>query len=145
MHFTILYIMEDEKIENLSYGSVEEEFSNQFCYCCGETEPPYPICDWFQIGGRWNDILWATKGIKGEPSWGDTHETGPKQFSIVEIRNLIKDININNIHGVASRNKGECWEEGWGTGEKSSIVADYIEKINKKEIKGCVALIDCHD
>ena len=144
MHFTILYVMENEELENINLGTVAEQFSDQFCYCCGETEPPCPICDWFQIGGRWNDPFWATKGIKGEKSWGDSHSTGPKQFSIVEIKNLIKPIEVKDIFGVASRDSGDCIQSDWGGGDKQGIV-DLINKINKKEIKGCIALIDCHD
>lgn len=141
MHFTVLYLMEGEKLEDVSTALVEEEFAEDFCDCCGESEPAiYGVCDWFQVGGRWCDQLKAKKGIKGDKSWGDTEESGDQWFSIVEIEDLLEPISKKLIYAVADRHGYYCDEsddEDWKT--------KLIQKINKKEIKGCVALIDCHD
>ena len=148
MHFTILYIMENEKLENISCWSVEDEFRDRFCYCLGETDPPTPICDWFSIGGRWEDNMIAIKGIKASGSRADEPKEGPgkrsKRFSIVEIKNLIKPIKKEEIYGVAFRDSEECISPD-NNENAEQIISEWLNKINNKEIKGCVALIDCHD
>lgn len=138
MHFTVLYLMEGKKLDDVNTALVEEEFGERFCDCCGESEPAIvDVCDWFQIGGRWDDQLKAKKGIKGDKSWSNAdEESGENWFSIVEIEDLIEPISKKFIYAVADEHD-YFEDEEWKT--------KFIQKINKKEIKGCVAVIDCHD
>lgn len=137
MHFTVLYLMENKELEDVSTALVEEWFGERYCYCCGETEPTiWSVCDWFQIGGRWCDQIKAKKGIKGDKSWGNLEESDENWFSIVEIQDLLEPISKKLIYAVADDDKYT---------EDEDRTAEIIQKINKKEITGCVALIDCHD
>ena len=138
MHFTVLYLMKDEELDNISLSEIEEDFSDRYCYCCGETRPRYQYyCDWFSIGGRWCDLLKANRGIRGERSWTNANETSePEAYSVVEIKDLTENIDIDMIYAIAL---------------KSTIIEDrekigrYLDKINHQKIKGVIALIDCHD
>ena len=137
MHFRVLYIMPNVSLDDISLGGIEEEFGKKFCYDCGaSTGEIMDFCDWFQIGGRWCDQLKAKKGIKGDKSWGNMEESGENWFSIVEIQDLLEPISKKFIYAVADDDNYT---------EDEDHKAEIIQKINKKEITGCVALIDCHD
>ena len=139
MHFTTLYLLKGEELDNVSTSTIEEDFYERFCYGCGENVPKYQYwCDWFQIGGRWCDILKAKKGLVGERSFCNKDEKQLKNhFSIAEIKDLTGDLDTNYIYAVATRSR--IYHSG------SDKYADLIKKINNKQIKGVVALIDCHD
>ena len=139
MHFTTLFILKGEKLENISLKYIEDLFCDRFCYCCGETTPKYEWwCDWFQVGGRWCDILVANKGIVGERSWcNQEEEQEPNHFSIVEIKDLKEPINEDSIYAVAT--KSRIYQDG------DEKYHSLIEQINSKQFDGVIALIDCHD
>lgn len=140
MHFTTLFILEGRKLgEDISYGRIEETFSEKYCYCCGETETEImDWCDWFLIGGRWNDaeVIKATKGIRGENGIGEGYTD--KGYSIANIED-ITEINEDLIYSVATE------DELFVKEENEEAFNELIRKVRNKEIKGVVALIDCHD
>ena len=149
MHFTTLFILQGEKLEDLSTYEIEEIFGERFCYHCGETRPKYEYwCDWFQIGGRWCDILKAKKGIHCGRSW--SNDNAPKvdgEYSIVDIADLTEPIDRNLIYAVATRSRIYQEDNDWQTGgkvDKSKFHA-LLDKIDNKQISGVIALIDCHD
>ena len=148
MHFTTLFILKNETLDTISTSEIEDMFSERFCYCCGEQRPMYRYwCDWFQIGGRWCDILKATRGItcsRGYPNKGEPIIKG--QYSIVEIKDLTEPIDRDMIYSVATKSriylKSNDWQDGIVDPNK---FAELLDKIDKKLIKGVIALIDCHD
>ena len=147
MHFTVLYIMEDVKLEDLikEYGGkkgvvnkIYDDFGTLYCDGCGEFEPENCyVCDWFQIGGRWFDILPAKNGISGDASFilKDTKET--QNFcSICNIEDLDKNFEFENkIYGIA---------DNCDYFENEDYMKQIFDKIRKNEIKGVIALLDCH-
>lgn len=141
MHFTTLFLLENETLDNISFSEIEEDFANRFCYCCGETTPKYRNwCDSFQIGGRWCDILEAKRGLVGKRSWCNENEKRlPDTFSVVEIEDLTKKIDIESIYAIAT--KSRIYEYNCEKEKFQSL----LDKINNKKIKGVIALIDCHD
>jgi len=151
MHFTTLYLLQNEELENISTGLIEEDFAERFCYSCGETTPRYRYwCDWFKIGGRWVDIIQAKKGIKGTPSWGYSEAELEKirksktHFSIVNIKDITRKIKKENIYSIATKSRIYCGEDYASDYEKAKY-DKLLEKINNKSIDGVIALIDCHD
>lgn len=150
MHFTTLFILKGVELEDISQSEIEEMFSDRYCYCCGETTPKYDYwCDWFQIGGRWCDMLKAKKGIhctRGYPNEGEPVIEG--QFSVANIEDLEEPIDSNYIYAIATKSRIYQSNNEWG-GNEGNVAKDkyleLLEKINKKQIKGVVALIDCHD
>lgn len=143
MHFTTLFILKNETLDNISLCDVENEFGKRFCYSCGESTPKYRYwCDWFLVGGRWGDILQAQKGI-----YGDGCDKPRKGFySIVEIKDLTAPLDVNSIYAVATKSrifqKSDEWTSGLPNEEKFNKL---IDDINNKRFKGVIALIDCHD
>ena len=141
MHFTTLFLLKGAKLEDLSKNEIEDMFCDRFCYCCGETKPMYDYwCDWFQIGGRWCDMLKATKGItcdRGYPNEGEPIVKG--KYSIVEIKDLEEEINKEYIYAIAT--KSRIYQNKVGKDKFTQLLND----INNKKINGVIALIDCHD
>ena len=139
MHFTTLFILKGEKLDDISFQEIDDMFCERFCYCCGESRPMYEYwCDWFQIGGRWCDLLVATKGKVGERSWcNQDDKMEQNHFSIVEIKDLTNDIDKEMIYAVATKSRiyHDCDEK----------YHQLIDQINAKQINGVIALIDCHD
>lgn len=148
MHFTTLFLLKGAKLEDLSKNEIEELFCDRFCYCCGETKPMYDYwCDWFQIGGRWCDMLKATKGItcdRGYPNEGEPIVKG--KYSIVEIKDLEEEINEEYIYAIATKSRIYQNNNEWG-GNKvdKDKFTQLLNDINNKKINGVIALIDCHD
>ena len=148
MHFTTLFVLKKEELENLSEYAIEEEFSKRFCYCCNETTPKYRYwCDWFQIGGRWSDILHAKKGIRCARGWSnDNAPIVNGVYSIVNIRDLTKPIDRSQIYAVATKSKIYQKTNEWTGGIASPNKFDsLLNQIDNKEFDGVIALIDCHD
>lgn len=148
MHFTTLYILRGEDLENWSRYSIEDDFSDRFCYCCGETRPKYIYwCDWFQIGGRWSDFLKAKKGIHCERGWSnDNAPIVEGEFSIVNIEDLTEPIDRSKIYSVATRSKIYLKNDDWTYGTVDAVKFNKIlDDIDNKRFKGVIALIDCHD
>lgn len=139
MHFSTIYILKNETLENVGLNSIEQDFYERFCYGCGENVPKYQSwCDWFQIGGRWCDELIASKGINGEKSWYNENMALQKNhYSIVEIKDLIEPLDKNNIYAFAT--KSRIYQD---SNDKYDY---YLNAINNKTIKGVIVLIDCHD
>ena len=148
MHITTLFILKGEELENLSQNEIERMFEERFCYCCGETKPKYLMwCDWFQIGGRWGDILKAKKGIHCERGWSNDNAPIVKgEYSIVDIHDLTEPLPRDRIYSVATKStitlKNEDWTCGNVDKEKFNKLLDDIDN---KKFKGVIALIDCHD
>ena len=148
MHFTTLFILKGEKLENLSMNEIENMFCERYCYCCGETHPKYQYwCDWFQIGGRWSDILKAKKGIKGSKSWCNQDEKSPKNlYSVVQIKDLTNKLPRDNIYAVATKSRIYLEENDWQNGDVDPHkFHQLLDQIDYKEFDGVIALIDCHD
>ena len=141
MHFSTLFLLKNKTLDNICFSEIEKDFAKRFCYCCGETTPKYRNwCDWFQIGGRWCDILEAKRGLVGERSWCNENEKRlPDTFSVVEIEDLTKKIDIESIYAIAT--KSRIYEYNYEKEKFQSL----LDKINNKKIKGVIALIDCHD
>ena len=138
MHFTSLYILKNEKLDDISRGEIEDRYTDDYCYCCGETNPYVtPYCDWFQFGGRWNDEgLVASRGIKGSSSWyNESIEVPDNVYSIVEIKDLLEP--VNEVYSIIF--------DGEEPIEDEDKIKEILEKINSKEINGVIALIDNHD
>ena len=150
MHFTTLFILKGEKPEDLSVSEIEDIFGDRFCYSCGATTPKYEYwCDWFQIGGRWCDILKARKGIHCERSWSnDNAPIEEGMYSIVNIEDLEEDIPEHMIYAVATKSRIYQKSNDWG-GSEEGVDKDKFTKlirdINAKKFNGVIALIDCHD
>lgn len=148
MHFTTLFILKGETLENISENEIEEMFSDRFCYCCGETKPKYLYwCDWFQIGGRWCDILKAKKGIHCERGWSnDNAPIDDEEFSIVEIKDLTEPLPRHLIYSVATKSKIILKNEDWTCGKvDEEKFNQMLDDIDNKKYNGVIALIDCHD
>ena len=148
MHFTTLFIIKNADLDDLSASEIEEMFSDRFCYCCGETTPKYDYwCDWFQIGGRWPDILKAKKGIQCESSWSNDY--APKvdgSYSIVNIKDLTEPINRQQIYAVATKSRIYQHDEDWGgSNVDKEKFNKLLDDIDNKRFNGVVALMDCHD
>ena len=150
MHFSTLFLLKGATLEDTSERDIEVEFYEKFCYGCGENTPKYQYwCDWFQIGGRWCDMLVAKKGIRcdrGYPNEGEP--IVPNHFSIVEIKDLTEPISSERIYAIATRSRIYQSSNDWGGSENGVNIDKYnelIDKINNKQINGVVALIDCHD
>ena len=143
MHFTTLYLLKGETLDNVSLSSIEQDFSDRFCYCYGETRPKYRYwCDWFQIGGRWCDMIQAKRGIVGKRSWANKDDEPNKDhYSIVEVKDMEGEIgiDINSIYAIAT--KSRIFE----TDIYPDKVKKIIQDINEKKFKGVIAFIDCHD
>lgn len=144
MHFTVLYVKEDTKLEDITLSDIEEEFGDAYCYCCGDREADIMnVCDWFQVGGRWSDVIKATRGIKGDPSWCSTPTTENDLFSIVEIADVDEEFLTtrleNFVYAVATP---ETYEENY---DENKEFKEIFNKVKNKQINGVIALIDCHD
>lgn len=147
MHFANLYVMPNEKVEDITNGYIEDTFLDDFCYCNGERweECPNPICDWFQLGGRWSkSILSAKKGGIGEHSLmldekGIKKWKQSKKFDYANIEDLTEIIEEERVYGI-------CYEGDYYTRhDNENQFKQLLDKINKKIIHGVVAVIDCHD
>ena len=148
MHFTTLFILKNETLDNIKLWDIEDEFGKRFCYSCGESTPKYRYwCDWFQIGGRWADLLKAKRGIFGERSClGDKNEPETGLYSIVEIKDLTAPLDTNSIYAVATKSRIYQKSDEWTCGKPNEEKFNkLIDDINNKRFKGVIALIDCHD
>lgn len=148
MHFTTLFVLKNETFESISRSQIEDMFAERFCYCCGETKPKYHYwCDWFQIGGRWPDMLKAKKGIRCEKGWSNDYaEDQEGMFSVVEIKDLTDKLPKDYIYAIAT--KSRIYEHVDGYDEKlvnQDMFTRLINDINNKKFNGVIALIDCHD
>lgn len=147
MHFTVVYFKENVTLKDLKSkyldikDQLSEEFYTKYSDGCGERKPDiYDVCDWFQIGGRWNDMLRATKGYKGKASIFDLNKsTESNAFSIVNSADLEEEF-LNKIDscfaGVAT--ELEYFEEG------DPKFINFFTKLKNKEINGVLCLMDCH-
>ena len=128
MHFTTLFILKGEKLEDLSQNEIEELFSERFCYNCGETKPKYLMwCDWFQTGGRWPDIIKAKKGIHCERGWSnDNAPIIEGEYSIVNIEDLTEPLPRDLIYSVATKSKLVMKSDAWRCGEVNEEKFDKI-------------------
>lgn len=140
MHFTTLYLMRGEELDNISEDYIESDFGQRFCYCCGETHPMYQYwCDWFQIGGRWAEPIVAKRGLLGSRSFcnRDEKRVSKNNYAIAEIKDITKPLDESIIYAIATRSRIYTSDD-----EKYHIL---LKKINTKQIKGVIAFIDCHD
>ena len=152
MHFTVLYVMENQSLDQLKNRFGEEgvinkiynEFGTLYCDGCGEWEPEnFYICDWFQIGGRWLDLLPAKKGITGEGSFMRYASSTNGNCSICDIEDLDENFDFEKtIYGVATDT--DYYETNWRDDSLTDDMKEWFNKIRTKQIKGVVALIDCH-
>ena len=148
MHFTTLFILKGEKLENLSHSEIENMFFERYCYGCGENTPKYMSwCDWFQIGGRWCDILQAKKGIHCTRSFpNEDMPTIKNEFSIVQISDLTAPLPRVNLYSIATKSRMYVKENDWQDG---AIVDEkkfnkFLDDIDNKVFDGVIAVIDCH-
>ena len=139
MHFTTLYLLKGEELDNLNASIIEADFGMRYCYCCGETRPMYQWwCDWFQIGGRWAEPIIAKKGLLGERSFFNREEKRlPDHYAIAEIKDITAPLDENCIYAIAT--KSRIYQKG------DKKFDTLLSKINNKTINGVVAFIDCHD
>lgn len=148
MHFTTLFVLKGEKLEDINDFSVSNDFGDRFCYFCGETKPRYKDwCDWFEIGGRWCDILKAKRGIHCRRGWSNNNsKVVDGEFSIAQIKDLTEPLDRDLIYSVATRSrvfmKNGAWQYGKVEREKYEKLLDDIDA---KRFDGVIALMDCHD
>lgn len=142
MHFTTLFILKGEKLEDISSQEIEEMFYEKYCYGCGENTPKYYYwCDWFQIGGRWCDPLKAKKGFHCERNWSnDNAPIVNGEFAVVQISDLTEKLPRNRIYSVAT--KSRIYLSGKVNPDKFNKLLDEIDN---KKFNGVIAFIDCHD
>ena len=148
MHFTTLFILKGEKLEDLSSQTIEELFSERFCYCCGESKPKYRYwCDWFQIGGRWCDMLKAKRGIHCERSWSnDNAPINEGEYAIVQISDLTEKLPREYIYAAATKSRIYLDSGEWQSGDiNPDKFNQLLNDIDNKRFDGVIALIDCHD
>ena len=148
MHFTTLFILKGEKLEDLSSREIENQFRERFCYCCGETKPKCQYwCDWFQIGGRWGDPLKAKKGIHCESGWSnDNAPIANGEFAIVQISDLTEKLPRDMIYSVATKSHIYLKSDDWNSGEVNpEKLNELLDEIDNKKFDGVIAFIDCHD
>lgn len=146
MHYRVLYIMPNESLDDISLSRIEEEFDNKYCYDCGEGEGEImDFCDWFQIGGRFENYLLAEKGKKAPAYYEDgedeeeADERKDNKFDVVEIKDLLWPLKSDSFYAVATPS-GIIEVEG-----NEATAQELLDKVNNNIIKGCVAIIDCHD
>lgn len=140
MHFTTLYLLKGEELDNIGLWMIERDFSERFCYCCGETTPKYQWwCDWFQIGGRWAEPIVAKRGYLGDRSWcnKDEKRVSSNHFAVAEIKDILEPLDSTYIYAIATKSRIYTSED--------PKYAELLAKINNKQINGVVAFIDCHD
>ena len=148
MHFTTLFVLKNENIEDLSLEEIDNKFSERFCYNCGETKPKVQSwCDWFEIGGRWCDPLKAKKGIHCVRGWfNDNAPIIDGEFAIAQISDLKEKMPRNLIYSVATKSqiylKNDKWNDGNINPEK---IDKLLDEIDDKKFDGVIAFIDCHD
>lgn len=148
MHFTTLFILKNEKLEDLTTADIEEMFSERYCYNCGETKPKYKYwCDWFQIGGRWCDLLKAKRGIHCKRGWSnDNTPIVEGEFAIVQISDLTEKLPRDSIYAVATKSRIYTHEDAWQCGYVNEAKFNkLLDQIDNKEFDGVIAFIDCHD
>jgi hypothetical protein len=162
MHFTVLYFRENKTLEDLDVNylsELEEEFGrkyldveDRFIYDeetddyienpdCDDSELVSPICDWFQVGGRWADQIKASRGLRGERSWCNCDQETPEgYYTIVEVKDLDDEF-LQTIEKMV-----------WGVGtettyfeEGESDYNEFMRQLKSKELVGVVSLIDCHN
>ena len=149
MHFTTLFILKGEKLEDLSREEIENLFCERYCYCCGETKPKYEYwCDWFQIGGRWGDPLNAKKGLHAKRGYPIEDEPiVPGKFAVTQISELTELLPREKIYSIATKSriylKSSDWQVG-GIVDKDNF-HKLLDDIDNKKFEGVIAFIDCHD
>lgn len=149
MHFSTLFFLRNEELENTNILEIEEIFSKRFCYNCGETKPKYLYwCDWFAIGGRWGDLLNASKGKRCASTWSNDYKKDQEgRYAICNVSDLTQPIDENLIYAIATKSKiyrksGEWQDEAICDKAKFDKL---LSDINGKKVKGVIAIIDCHD
>lgn len=148
MHFTTLFVLKNEDLENLSINEIEDMFSERYCYCCGETKPKYQYwCDWFQIGGRWCDMLKAKKGIHCKRGWSNDNAPIVKnEYSVANIKDLTAPLNRQMIYAVATKSRIYLEDSDWQQGNVNpDKFHKLLDDIDNKKFNGVIAFIDCHD
>lgn len=145
MHFRVLYIMPNVSLDDISLGGIEEEFGKKFCYDCGaSTGEIMDFCDWFQIGGRFDSYLVAERGIREGYGFedDDVEEIDKKdenKFDVAEIKDLLWPLKNDNFYAIAT--PSDIIE----VDANEEAAQELLDKVNNNIIKGCVAVIDCHD
>lgn len=173
MHFSVLFILEGFKKEDLSNEQINEMFYEEFCNqedidniyeqfgedqdkLEEELEKFYDqgkenICDWFELGGRWTKQLIKTE--KGKGRNGEWYGLKClKKEELEEYNNKENWCDIANIEDIV-----EIYENGihniamlGGTYYDTENCLQkeewkyVIKGILDHKIKGCVAIIDCH-
>ena len=148
MHFTTLFILKGEKLEDLSSREIENQFREKFCYCCGETKPKYQnCCDWFQTGARWGDPIKANKGFNCERGWSnDDSPVVNGEFAVVQISDLTEKLPRDMIYSVATKSRIYLKSDDWNSGEVNpEKLNELLDEIDSKKFDGVIAFIDCHD
>ena len=139
MHCSVLYLVKNQRIEDLSLCQVEDDFSEAYCDCCGVHTPKYRwFCDWFVIGGRWADILEARRGISVEnPGPGydvETSVTG--KYSVIDSRDMVGPIKGEQFFAIATKSRIYT--------ERDEQFKNLLNKINENKFDGCLVVLDCH-
>lgn len=148
MHFTTLFVLKNESLEDLSKKEIIDMFYERYCNGGGDNKPKRQYwCDSCKIGGRWCDILTAKRGIKGDRTW--TNSDAPNQkgkFSIVQIKDLTEPLPRQWINSFATKSKIVLKNDEWTSGNVNEDEFNkMIDDIDNKKFRGVIALIDCHD
>lgn len=153
MHFSALYIREDLDISKTSATRLKEDFGEQFCHFCGERDydsVPNPICDWFEIGGRWGHLLEVkdNKGKSGEPHYSLKSKEELDEFAkesktkcdFANIKDLNAPIDSEKIYFVILNDEIVA-----NSDDGKGCIEEWVDKVNNKTLKGLVAVMDLHD
>jgi hypothetical protein len=144
-HFKTLYIKENTTLDDLLNkhkdlsNYLDLEFARKYCDCCGEENPTIQdICDYCGlIGNTFN----ATTGVKSK--YGKQEDDSYMIVNLQDMKDEYLDIIHDRVWSIATNKKVGRKTQDYYT-ERQSEVAEYLDRIKKREIKGVAVLIDCH-
>lgn len=156
MHFSVLYFKENKKLDDINIYDLEDDFGMKFCYEYNDCDYIYNeetdeyeeifdfedsicgICDWFQLGGRWVDMLQASRGISSEQLLASGENANG--YSVVEV----KDLNDDFLKDIDELFYGVATETSYAT-QGDFEFDEFMTKLKNKELVGVISIIDCHD
>ena len=161
MNFLTFYIKKDKKLSELSnyelfmlnlekptkrkkINSIDEKHVNYRVFQSIENDARkylIPLRAFSaRIGGQYSNVLQATDGIGGEPSWFgiDNEPDMPGNFTVCEIKDLTASVTLPTAIIIESDNSVIISMNDMET------LNLLIDKINSKSIDGIITAIECY-